>query len=210
MTTVPIEFVNLFGGEMEGPISYLPSNRHQPLESDTYRNAAVAVVMYHEKEQIKSILTLRSNYNGHHSGQISFPGGKFDPDDRDLIQTARRECYEEIGIQCESGTYVGKLENLYIPVSGFLIEPHLFYHEKLPILSKNDREVAQIINFNLEDLMNPTIKSFQDLTHNQRIIKNTPVFTISGHQVWGATAIILEDLRRILNVLLKSESSKSK
>jgi 8-oxo-dGTP pyrophosphatase MutT (NUDIX family) len=172
--------------------------------------AAVAIVIYKENGSLKTILTLRSEYNGHHSGQVSFPGGKFDEKDTDLIQTARRECYEEIGIQQEEGIHIGILDKLFIPVSGFLIEPHIFYHETLPELFKNDREVAALIPIELSELNNPKIKSYRDIIHEKRVIKNTSVFNLSGHQIWGATAIILEDLRRMTANFLKPETGKTK
>ncbi len=209
MHTIPLELAKLFKAASVDSISYLPASRHLPNENESFRLAAVAIVIYREFGILKTILTLRSAYNGHHSGQVSFPGGKFDEADNDLIQTARRECYEEIGIHYREGIHIGKLENLYIPVSGFLIEPHLFYYETLPELSKNEREVAELIPFELSELIKTEIKSLRNINHRERTIKNTPVFHISGHQVWGATAILLEDLRRIIIALSESESSKA-
>jgi 8-oxo-dGTP pyrophosphatase MutT (NUDIX family) len=209
MHPIPPEIAKLFRVASVDSISYLPASRHLPNENESFRMAAVAIVIYRELGILKTILTLRSAYIGHHSGQVSFPGGKFDDADNDLIQTARRECYEEIGIDYRKGVHIGKLENLYIPVSGFLIEPHLFFHETLPELSKNEREVAELIPFELTELINTEIKSLRNIIHQERIIKNTAVFHISGHEVWGATAILLEDLRRIILVLLESESSKT-
>lgn len=209
MQLIPQDLINLFGSFTSENIFYTPTKRYLPKENDSIRLASVAIIIYRENTKIRSLLTLRSEYNGHHSGQVSFPGGKFEKSDMDLISTARRECFEEIGIHHSSGKYLGKLENLYIPVSGFLIEPHLFFHEKLPQLNKNEREVAALIPFELTQLINPNIKTFRDIQYKERCIKNTPVFEISGHQVWGATAILLEDLRRIILVLLESESSKT-
>ena len=210
MHPIPSAFVQLFKTESNHVFSYAPASRHLPDANETVRMAAVAIVIYKENGLLKTLLTLRSEYNGHHSGQVSFPGGKYDETDADLIETARRECYEEIGIHHEEGIHIGALEQLFIPVSGFLIEPHLFYHNKLPELYKNEREVAALIPFELSALNNPQIKSYRDIVHEERVIKNTSVFNISGHQVWGATAIILEDLRRMTATLLKSESGETK
>jgi 8-oxo-dGTP pyrophosphatase MutT (NUDIX family) len=210
MQLIPQDIINLFGSFTSEKIFYSPTTRYFPKENDSIRLASVAIVIYKENSKINSLLTLRSDYNGHHSGQVSFPGGKFEESDEDLISTARRECFEEIGIHESSGKYLGKLENLYIPVSGFLIEPHLFFHDKLPQLNKNEREVAALIPFELESLIDPDIKTFRDIQFKVRSIKNTPVFNISGHEVWGATAILLEDLRRIILALLESESRETK
>lgn len=209
MQLIPSDLINLFGAFTSNNIFYKPSVRYLPKENDSIRLASVAIVIYKDSNKINSLLTLRSDYNGHHSGQVSFPGGKFEESDQDLISTARRECFEEIGIHHSSGKYLGKLENLYIPVSGFLIEPHLFFHDSLPQLNKNEREVAAIIPFELTELVNPQIKTLKDIRYKERLIQNTPVYEISGHQVWGATAILLEDLRRIIFALLESKSSKT-
>jgi 8-oxo-dGTP pyrophosphatase MutT (NUDIX family) len=210
MRPIPLNFAKLFREEYDEVISYTPASRYFPKTNESIRLAAVAIVIYKENGTLKTILTLRSIYNGHHSGQVSFPGGKFDETDKNLIETARRECYEEIGIHYDEGMYLGNLEKLFIPVSGFLIEPHLFYHENLPQLTKNEREVASLIHMELLELNNPLIKTNRDIHLEDRVIKNTSIFEISGHQVWGATAIILEDLRRIIDTLLKSESRKTK
>ncbi len=209
MQLIPPDLINLLGALSNKNAFYKPSTRNLPKENDCVRLASVAIVLYENNSKINSLLTLRSDYNGHHSGQISFPGGKYEDNDQDLISTARRECFEEIGIHHSSGKYLGKLENLYIPVSGFLIEPHLFFHDSLPQLNKNEREVAAIIPFELSELVNPQIKTMRDIYYKERLITNTPVFEISGHQVWGATAILLEDLRRIILTLSESESGKT-
>lgn len=210
MHPIPPAFAQLFNTESDNVFTYTPTSRHLPHANDTVRMAAVAIVIYKENGLLKTLLTLRAEYNGHHSGQVSFPGGKYDETDTDLVQTARRECYEEIGIHHEEGIHIGTLEQLFIPVSGFLIEPHLFYYDKLPELYKNEREVAALLPIDLPELDNPKIKSYRDIIHEDRIIKNTSVFDISGHQVWGATAIILEDLRRMTVTLLKSKSGETK
>jgi 8-oxo-dGTP pyrophosphatase MutT (NUDIX family) len=209
MQLIPPDLINLFGTFTNKNVFYKPSKRYLPKENDSVRLASVGIVLYENNSKMNSLLTLRSDYNGHHSGQVSFPGGKYEENDKDLIFTARRECFEEIGIRHSTGKYLGKLENLYIPVSGFLIEPHLFFHDSLPQLNKDEREVAAIIPFELNELINPFNKTFRDIHYKERIIKNTPVFEISGHQVWGATAILLEDLRRIIISLLESEPSKT-
>jgi 8-oxo-dGTP pyrophosphatase MutT (NUDIX family) len=104
-----------------------PLNR--PLTSDAlkntsnYRESAVAIVLFESNNQIECILTQRPEYDGSHSGQVSFPGGKKEDTDEHLEATARRECKEEIGVELSLENYLGELSPVYIPVSRFLVLP---------------------------------------------------------------------------------------
>lgn len=180
-----------------------PTNR--PLSSLALKNAvdvrdsAVAVVLYRNKDQIECILTQRPEYDGNHGGQVSFPGGKKDPEDKDLEETARRECFEEIGIPKNEGLLLGQLTEVYIPVSGFLVKPFVYFHQELPQLKKDEREVAEILTFPLFDLKKEErISSTEIHLRNGMIYKNIPYFDLADKKVWGATALILNEIREIL------------
>lgn len=180
-----------------------PSNR--PLSSKALQSAkniresAVAVVLYKHEDRIGCILTQRPEYEGNHGGQVSFPGGKKDENDLDLEETARRECFEEIGIDQNLGELLGVLTEVYIPVSGFLVKPFVFFHHNLPELVRNEREVAEILFFSLFDLKKEELISTMELQlPNGTIYKNVPFFDLANKKVWGATALILSEIREIL------------
>lgn len=205
-----IEFLDLFKQQLTenlpGEKAHLrmsPLNR--PLSSEALKNAvdvrdsAVAVVLFRNKDQIECILTQRPEYDGNHGGQVSFPGGKKDPDDKDLEETARRECFEEIGIPRNEGKLIGQLTEVYIPVSGFLVKPFVYFHEQLPQLKKDQREVSEILTFPLFDLKKEErISSTEIHLRNGMIYKNIPYFDLADKKVWGATALILNEIREIL------------
>lgn len=167
--------------------------------ADKVRESAVAVVLYKNSGSIECILTQRPEYEGNHSGQVSFPGGKKDPSDLDLEETARRECFEEIGIPTDEGILLGQLTDVFIPVSSFLVKPYVIYHETLPILKKDEREVAEILSFPLFDLKKEELISTMEVhLPNGTIYRNIPYFDLADKKVWGATALILSELREIL------------
>src|SRR5688572_27853183 len=92
-------------------------------ERKSAKISSVLVLLYPARDIVYTPLILRASYSGSHSGQISFPGGKFDKEDADLGCTALREAKEEIGIDPGKITLIGELATLYIPPSGFLVHP---------------------------------------------------------------------------------------
>lgn len=166
------------------------------------RESAVAVVLYEEDNLIKCILTQRPDYEGKHGGQVSFPGGKKEPEDLDLEVTARRECFEEIGIPTEQGELIGKLTEVFIPVSSFLVQPYVYFHSEKPQLERNLREVAEILHFPLYDLLEEHRVMTMDIPQgNGSVYKNVPYFHLVDKKVWGATALILNELKEVLKQL---------
>ena len=95
-----------------------------------YRLSAVLLLLFPYKDDIYFVLTERQDYDGKHAGQISFPGGKAEPFDKNTAETALRETQEEIGVLPTAITILGRLTEVYIPVSNFLIHPYVGYTEK--------------------------------------------------------------------------------
>lgn len=182
----------------------LPSKR-QPEPQDfltdkVYRAAAVSINIFPSDDgKIRSVLIKRPEYDGKHSGQISFPGGKHEPDDLSLEYTARRECFEEIGIDVNDGRLLAAMGKVYIPVSGFSIQPFVFYHSQAPLLRPDSREVEDIISFDFSRLIDAdVIKRGKVRFANGVLHKDVPYFDIDGRIVWGATAMMLAELQYFL------------
>jgi 8-oxo-dGTP pyrophosphatase MutT (NUDIX family) len=202
------QFLDIVNNGLPGEDAHsllMPINR--PFTSEAlknkaeYRQSAVSIILFEEDSTLKSILIERPEYAGLHSRQISFPGGKREPDDPNLEYTARRESYEEINLPMTEGKLVTKLSEIYIPVSKFLVQPYVFLIEKeLPDLIPDQREVASIITYDLFTLTDANILKYMDMVfENGHKQKNIPYFEIEGHIVWGATAMMLAELKAIID-----------
>ncbi len=178
-----------------------------------YRNAAVAIILYIDLNgKLATIVTQRQIYEGNHSGQISFPGGKHDEKDVDLLQTAIRECIEEIGIDCTDFEFIGSLTSVYIPVSEFLIQPFVFFtNDNAFQFTRNEREVAAIKAIDLHALFHPSAQSKEDVViSEQHVIKNVPHFNQDNMKIWGATALLLNELKWLVyEELIKSGNAQN-
>jgi 8-oxo-dGTP pyrophosphatase MutT (NUDIX family) len=165
-----------------------------------YKVSATMAMLFPEEEEIKLTLTQRHDYKGKHGGQISFPGGKTEEFDESTIQTALRETQEEIGINPNQINVLGKLTDVYIPVSNFLVHPYVGYHDSSPKFIASDKEVKEIITFNVTDLLKEENRQTTKIkTSNGLYLKDIPCFTIHDKIVWGATALMLNELKIILN-----------
>jgi 8-oxo-dGTP pyrophosphatase MutT (NUDIX family) len=175
-----------------------PRPRLTPTE--TARPAAVLVLLVpDEAGAARIVLTERRSYDGHHSGEVSFPGGKAEPDDIDPAATALREAAEEVGLDPMAAgvRVVGRLDEVFIPVSDFRIVPIVAVAERPPALDPNPAEVARILT--------PPVAAFLPdaaVEIVERTIGDWPIryggFRIEGLHVWGATARILGQLGAIL------------
>lgn len=164
------------------------------------RPAAVLVLVYpDEAGDARLVLIERPTYDGHHSGEVSFPGGKAEPHDPDLISTALREAAEEIGLRPDDAgvKVVGRLDDHWIPVSDFRITPIVALAERRPELVAQPAEVVRILE--------PPVIRFlpgPEVAVIERTIDTWPLryghYEIDGLSVWGATARILSQLGAVL------------
>jgi len=161
------------------------------------RHGAVAVVINLYNNQPVILLTKRVDYKGVHGGQISFPGGKKDETDPDLLYTAQRETMEETGITLTTQEYVLPLTGIYIPPSNIQVHPFLFITEKKLEVVPN-REVDYPIMADMEILLNQSLQTTTLRLSDGMIIKNAPCFIYENEIIWGATAAILNELKWIL------------
>ena len=168
-------------------------------DKENARLSAVAVVLT-EMDNILSILLIqRHEYEGAHSGQISFPGGKKEEHDPDLEYTARRECFEEIGLILKESSLICKLTEVYIPVSKFMVHPYLYFQAQNEPLIIQEREVREVIHFPLHELCSDQSKSTMNVRSKDGLLyRNIPCFRTGDKEIWGATAIILNELRMVL------------
>ncbi len=167
--------------------------------TSNYRESAVGIVLHPGDDAMQCILIKRPSYIGAHGGQISFPGGKRDATDIDLEFTARRECFEEIALPHTHAQLIQPLTEVFIPVSKFSVQPYVFFAEDLPELIPDQREVEEIIHFDVAHLLHDkNIATTSIPLQTGLTIKDVPYFDIHGHIVWGATAMMLAELKVIL------------
>jgi 8-oxo-dGTP pyrophosphatase MutT (NUDIX family) len=175
------------------------------LKANSYKNqsnpklSAVLTLLYPRLEKIHTVLILRNSYLGVHSAQVSFPGGKKDETDISLQQTALRETEEEIGISPKEISIIGEITPLYIPPSGYLVHPFAGYTDRLPLFKPDKKEVNKIIEFPLSLLLNNAIvkKKPIKISMGNHIVEY-PYFDILGYTVWGATAMMLSEIKELI------------
>ncbi len=162
------------------------------------KKAAVLVLFYPNQYQKTSfLLTLRASYNGAHSSQISFPGGKFDPKDELLQFTALRETSEEVGVNQNDAIVFKEMTNVYIPPSNFLVTPFLGMLNYQPEFNTN-YEVEKLIEIDLDELLNDNSITNTIVTTSYATNLQVPCFKLDNHIVWGATAMMLNEIRELL------------
>lgn len=165
------------------------------------KKAAVLIIFYpNDSNETMFLLTKRAKYNGTHSSQISFPGGKHEYSDILIKTTALRETNEEIGINKEDIHLIKKLTDVYIPPSNFYVTPFLAYMNYHPFFYKND-EVESIIEVKIADLLN--LNNLSTINLNTSYAKNidVPCFNLNDEIVWGATAMMLSEIYDLIKLL---------
>lgn len=163
------------------------------------KQSAVMILLYKKNNSIYLILTERTIYEGNHSGQISFPGGKKDSTDLSLEETAKRETFEEIGIDINQVDVLTELSHLYIPISNFIVYPFVGIYNGIPSFVKEDKEVHKILEVDIMDLLDSKNLSKKTIKlKNLNIQFKTPVYKVNNVEVWGATAMILSEFLEIL------------
>lgn len=162
--------------------------------------AAVLALFYpNQNNEVTLLLTKRANYNGTHSGQISFPGGKVEQSDLNLKQTALRETFEEVGIIDEDIEVIREFTEVYIPPSNFLVTPFIGIIYNKPVFKVNS-EVAKIIEVPFSKLIDETNIGSIKITNSYMKETSVPCFKIDDSIIWGATAMILSEIREVLKI----------
>lgn len=162
--------------------------------------AGVLALFYPDLDkETRFLLTLRASYPGAHSAQVSFPGGKQEAGDLDLAQTALRETCEETGVRPDSILIKKTMTRTYIPPSNFLVSPFLGVSSELPVFKPN-HEVREIIEVKLRDLLDENTVGVKNLSTSYMENIDVPCFHFEGHIVWGATAMMLSEIKELIKL----------
>ena len=146
---------------------------------------------------LKTVFILRQIYDGIHSGQVSFPGGRLEKKDKSLIETALRESREEVHIDPDKVQILGTLSEMYIPPSNYLVLPVVGYQPSRPDFIPGKSEVAKIIEADFDFLFDDSLVKETTLDVQGYKIQ-APYFDVNGHIIWGATAMILNELKDVI------------
>ncbi len=168
------------------------------IEKMNLRKAGVMMLVYPRNGAAHLALILRNTYNGVHSSQIAFPGGKVETTDASFEQTALRETHEEIGVAPESITIVRAFTKVYIPPSNFMVFPFLGYSESELKFLPDPAEVAGIIEISMAEFLDDRIVVNHTGATSYSESISYPAFKIGDHHVWGATAMMLSELKDVI------------
>lgn len=165
---------------------------------DSTKEGGVLILLYENKGIPHIVFMQRTEYEGVHSGQISFPGGGREDTDHSIEETALREAKEELAIEPAEVDIIGKLSDLYIPPSNFLVTPVIAAAKKEPRFIPEPAEVARIIELGLEDLLDEENLKYETITISSQLSMKVRCYCLDGLVIWGATAMILTEFLDIL------------
>jgi 8-oxo-dGTP pyrophosphatase MutT (NUDIX family) len=167
------------------------------------KHAGVLALFYPDVNQKTNfVLILRNTYKGVHSAQVAFPGGKLEKQDKSLEETAIRETFEEVGVPINVIKVVKKISQVYIPPSNFYVQPFIGFTSKTPNFIKQDDEVEAILEIALEHFLDDASLISKKVSTSYSIEVEVPAFKLNGHVVWGATAMMLSEIKDLLKELM--------
>lgn len=173
-------------------LNFKPNNRT--------RKSAVLILFYPHQDEIYFPVILRPAYDGVHSGQIAFPGGRYELSDENLIRTALREAQEEIGLRLTDVKILGSLTELFIPPSNFYVLPVIATMPYRPDFYPDAREVEDIFEIKLDEISSSKIVGHSDIQVRGESV-HAPHYEVQGYKIWGATAMMISELLTVINAV---------
>lgn len=155
------------------------------------RTAAGLILLYPGPQGATLPLTVRHVHLPHHPGQVSLPGGRTD-DGEPADRAALREAHEEIGVAPSLVRLLGPLSTLWVPVSNHVIHPFVGVTDRVPAFALAAGEVESLVEVPVADLRDPARRGREPRMRDGHAVQ-VPFFSLSGHRVWGATAMILSE-----------------
>lgn len=167
------------------------------------KQAGVMALCYPEAAHMAHLLLiLRKTYKGVHSNQVAFPGGKAESEDNGLLATALRETEEEVGVPQNQIEILKELTPIYIPPSNFEVQPFLGVCKNKPVFKIQEKEVAALVQVRLSDFLDDANVFQETLSTSYANNVAVPAFRLNGHTVWGATAMMLSEVKELLKQVL--------
>ena len=186
------------------PLERIESLRNFDIGIKKPKIAAVMMLFYPKNGITHLVLIVRNSYKGVHSAQIAFPGGKYEDQDEIFENTALRETHEEVGIHPNIMEIIKTFTPMYIPPSDFMVHPFLGICKEEIVFVPDPKEVANIIELPLTVFLSDAIITDTNLTTSYANDISVPAFKIEEHIVWGATAMMLSELKDVLKDVFNS------
>ncbi|WP_372753146.1 CoA pyrophosphatase [Mariniflexile sp.] len=186
----------------------VPPFRHELLRQQEEaikhaKSAGVLALFYPDKnKKTHLVLTLRKTYKGVHSAQVGFPGGKLEHFDVSIEAAAVRETFEEVGVPSQNIKVIRALTEVYIPPSNFYVHPFIAISEETPQFTKQDDEVEAIIEVALQQFLDDSNIITEKVRASYSVEVEVPAFKLNNHVVWGATAMMLSEIKDMLKQLM--------
>ncbi|NNE31951.1 MAG: CoA pyrophosphatase [Winogradskyella sp.] len=205
-SVVKIKHLELFGetshAKMSPPYRLKLAEKMKANAASAKKAGVMALFYPNSKGETYLVLILRKTYKGVHSAQVGFPGGKYEQEDMELKVTAIRETEEEVGVPKDVVDIVRAISPLYIPPSNYIVHPFVATAKQPLNFVKQDEEVEAIIEVNLMDLLNENNSITTRVPTSFGVEVDVPAFKLNGHVVWGATAMMLGELKDLLKQVL--------
>ncbi|MEZ4811404.1 MAG: CoA pyrophosphatase [Allomuricauda sp.] len=181
-------------------VQWLKSHK---IEERNPKKAGVMALFYPDADlKTRLLLILRKAYEGVHSNQIGFPGGKLERQDRSLQETALRETHEEVGVPPNAVEVIKELSEVYIPPSNFMVQPYMgIYREPQPFVIQ-ENEVESLVEVYVSDFLDDSNHIEEILSTSYAKNISVPAYKLNGYTVWGATAMMMSEIKELLQKAL--------
>jgi 8-oxo-dGTP pyrophosphatase MutT (NUDIX family) len=164
------------------------------------RESAVLILIFPENGGLSTAFIKRNEYDGVHSGQIAFPGGKMELTDESLSHTAIREAYEEIGITPTDIQVIGYLSSIYIPPSNFNVQPVIGWLPYTPEFKIDTSEVSMAFSVPLKELFSGNNIHKETISFRDGFNIEVPCYILQNQIIWGATSMILSEFIEVVEI----------
>lgn len=171
-----------------------PERNFKPPVSRGARKSAVLAFFYPVNGKPHLALIQRPDYGGVHGGQISFPGGKIETEDKSPLDAALRETWEEIGIVQDNVQVLGPMTEVYVLASNFLVYPFIGYADHRPDFVTDPREVDELLEVPFEWFLERERLKEKVIRSKAGFNLNAPYFDVHGRVLWGATAMMISEI----------------
>jgi 8-oxo-dGTP pyrophosphatase MutT (NUDIX family) len=182
---------------IDAQLKMAPGMRRLESGEQPLRNGGVLILIYPHERKLFTVFIKRTEYDGVHSGQVSFPGGIYEEEDGSLVQTALREAMEETGLMASEVSVIGNLTPLHIPVSNVNVHAFVGITESRPEFIPDPVEVQYLIEESLDELLNKSNQKTRTMLLFGKDV-TVPYYDLGGNQVWGATAMILSEFLDVM------------